>query len=74
MKNLIYKRLTKEKLIEELKNKYVFIDITEAEEYINEEDYRLDFETVGFNGSIWYAKTRNDKIIILEILETTGEL
>lgn len=69
MKNLIYERFTKEELIEELKNKYMFIDITEAEEYLDEEDYRLDFETTNISGSIWYAKTRNDKIIVLETME-----
>ena len=72
--DLINKRLTKEELIEELKNRYVFIDITEAEEYIDGEDYRLDFETVRVNGSIWYAKTRNDRLVILEIIETTGDV
>ena len=44
-----------------------FVDTTDKDMYIEEEDYKMDIETKEGTGTLWYALTRSMKYYITEV-------
>lgn len=74
LENIVHKRYTLEELIETLNilsNEGITVEDS-TDEYLANEDYKLNISCKSGYGTIWYAKTRDNKMYITEVSYEEG--